>query len=176
MVYSSSQTWAYKIDVIIQPCMNKMASWRKHIHKHSDIYTRFCNCEQNKFFHSIVFVFLPTYIIHNVMFSINIIFKILLNVLSVMGFLVMHDPYKSKKGIFGIFGDTEVDIYRNSFWSELFSVNVNFDSAKECWKKFCRIITFLHAATKDIYLLSWQDHGYMVYFIFIMFNQRNAID
>ena len=87
-----------------------------------------------KFFHSIVFVFLPIYIIHNVMFSINIIFKILLNVLSVMGFLVMHDPYKSKKGIFGIFCDTEVDIYRNSFWSELFSVNVNFDSAKECWK------------------------------------------
>ena len=86
------------------------------------------------FFHSIVFVFLPIYIIHNVMFSINIIFKILLNVLSVMGFLVMHDPYKSKKGIFGIFCDTEVDIYRNSFWSELFSVNVNFDSAKECWK------------------------------------------
>ena len=86
------------------------------------------------FFHSIVFVFLPIYIIHNVMFSINIIFKILLNVLSVMGFLVMHDPYKSKKGIFGIFCDTEVDMYRNSFWSELFSVNVNFDSAKECWK------------------------------------------
>ena len=115
MAYSSSQTWAYKIDFIIKPCVNRMASWRKHIHIYIYIYIyheiHFIIVNRINFFHSIVFVFLPIYIIHNVMFSINIIFKILLNVLSVMGFLVMHDPYKSKKGIFGIFCDTEVDIY-----------------------------------------------------------------